>query len=272
MSFSLSPLLIAELLLLGCFTGFLSGLLGIGGSLVMVPFLMWMFQSQGIPRELATHAAIATSLGTLLFSSLSSMRAHHKRGAVRWTIVWQLVPGILIGSYLGSWLGMMASGILLILVFSFFLIFSAWQMWANKKPKPTRELPHHPGMIGMGGVIGTVSGLVGAGGGFISVPFMTWCNVTAHNAVATSAALGFPIALAGTIGNVINGWGSKAMPPGSLGFVYVPALLIIALASSTLAPLGARTAHSMNTAQLKRVFALLLLCLAGNMIYKTLAT
>lgn len=270
MNLSLTPLLIAELLLMGCFTGFLSGLLGIGGSLIMVPFLLWMFQSQGMALELATHAAIATSLGTLLFSSLSSMRAHHKHGAVRWPIVWQLAPGILLGSYLGSTLGTLAKGNLLILVFSSFLYFSAWQMWLNKKPKPSRELPRRAGMLGMGGVIGTVSGLVGAGGGFLSVPFMTWSNVAAHQAVATSAALGFPIALAGTLGNVINGWGNKGMPEGSLGFVHVPALLIIAIASSSTAPLGARTAHRMNTAQLKRAFAVLLLCIAGNMIYKAI--
>lgn len=238
----------------------------------MVPFLLWMFESQGMPRELATHAAIATSLGTLLFSSLSSMRAHHQHRAVRWPIVWQLAPGILLGSYFGSWIGFKANGALLISVFSFFLLFSAWQMWLNKKPKPTRELPPAAGMLGMGGVIGSVSGLVGAGGGFLSVPFMTWCNVPAHNAVATSAALGFPIALAGTLGNVANGWGSALMPQGSLGFVYVPALIGIALASSMMAPVGARTAHRMNTAQLKRTFALLLLCLAANMIYKAIGT
>jgi uncharacterized protein len=271
MTFSLTPVLIAELLLLGCFTGFLSGLLGIGGSLIMVPFLLWMFQGLGLSQELATHAAIATSLGTLLFSSLASMRAHHKLGAVRWPLVWQLAPGILIGSYLGSWIGSVVGGKLLMTVFSFFLLFSAWQMWLNKKPKPTRELPPTPGMLGMGGVIGSVSGLVGAGGGFISVPFMTWCNVSAHNAVATSAALGFPIALAGTIGNMVNGWGKAGMPQGSLGFVFVPALLVIAVASTTLAPVGARTAHRLNTAQLKRVFAFMLLCLAVHMLYKALA-
>jgi uncharacterized protein len=270
MTFSLTPVLIAELLLLGCFTGFLSGLLGIGGSLIMVPFLLWMFQGMGVSKELATHAAIATSLGTLLFSSLSSMRAHHQHGAVRWPIVWQLAPGILLGSYLGSWLGIIAGGTILMLVFGCFLLFSAWQMWLNKKPKPTRELPHTAGMLGMGGVIGSVSGLVGAGGGFISVPFMTWCNVSAHNAVATSAALGFPIALAGTIGNIVNGWNHQNMPHGSLGFVFVPALIVIAIASSTIAPLGARTAHRMNTVQLKRALAFMLLCLGAHMIYKAI--
>ncbi len=264
----MNALLIAELLILGCFTGFLAGLMGIGGSLIMVPFMLWMFEKQGVAPSLCVHAAIATSLATIMFSSLSSVRAHHKRGAVKWPVVWQLTPGILAGSFLGSWLSTSANSTLLTLVFSGFLFFSAFQMLLNLKPKATRELPATPGMVAAGGVIGTVSGFVGAGGGFISVPFMTWCNVSVHNAVATSAALGFPIALAGTLGYVVHGWGITGMPEGSLGYLYVPALIVVAIASSTLAPVGAHVAHSLNTAQLKRAFAVLLICLGAFMVRK----
>jgi uncharacterized protein len=265
---NMNALLIAELLLLGCFTGFLAGLMGIGGSLIMVPFMSWMLEKQGVAPSLSVHAAIATSLATIMFSSLSSVRAHHKRGAVKWPVVWQLTPGILAGSFLGSWLSTSASGNILILVFSGFLFFSAFQMLLNLKPKATRELPATPGMLAAGGAIGTVSGFVGACGGFISVPFMTWCNVSVHNAVATSAALGFPIALAGTLGYVVHGWGITGMPEGSLGYLYVPALIVVAIASSTLAPVGAYVAHSLNTAQLKRAFAVLLICLGAFMVRK----
>jgi uncharacterized protein len=266
----MNALLIAELLILGCFTGFLAGMMGIGGSLIMVPFLSWMLEKRGVAVNLSVHAAIATSLATIMFSSLSSVYAHHKRGAVKWLIVWQLTPGILAGSFIGSWLSTSASGNILILVFSGFLFFSAFQMLLNFKPKATRELPATPGMVAAGGVIGTVAGFVGAGGGFISVPFMTWCNVSVHNAVATSAALGFPIAFAGTVGYVVHGWGLSGMPSGSLGYLYVPALIVIAIASSSMAPVGARAAHSLNTAQLKRAFAFLLIGLGAFMVRKAL--
>jgi len=142
----------------------------------------------------------------------------------------------------------------------------------NKKPKPSRTLPGKFGMFGAGSFIGFLSSLVGAGGGFVSVPFMTWCNITMHNAVATSAALGFPIALASAIGYIISGYGNPNLPEGSLGYVYLPALASIAVASVLTAPLGAKVAHQLNVAQLKRVFALVLFCLAAYMLNKGLST
>jgi uncharacterized membrane protein YfcA len=125
-------------------------------------------------------------------------------------------------------------------------------------------------MFAAGGVIGVLSGLVGAGGGFVSVPFMTWCNVKIHNAVATSAALGFPIALAGTLSNVYHGMQAPDLPAGSLGFIYLPALLVVSLASVTTAPLGVRTAHGLPVKSLKKIFALVLYLLAVYMLYKAL--
>jgi len=149
-----------------------------------------------------------------------------------------------------------------------FVAFASLQMWANKKPAAARELPGPGGMLGAGGVIGVLSGLVGAGGGFVSVPFMTWCNVRIHYAVATSAALGFPIALSGTLSNIYHGWGAAHLPPGAFGFIHLPALLVIALASVSTAPLGARIAHSLPVRKLQRVFVLVLLTLALYMFYK----
>ncbi len=268
---SLDPLLIAQLLVLGSISGFLAGLLGIGGSMLMVPVMTWVMARQGVPAGYVVHAAIGTSLATICVSSLSSVRAHHQRGAVRWAVVVALAPGILLGAFLGASLATHLDSRVLGMVFAFFLSFSAFQMIANLKPKAARQLPRTPGMLAAGGMIGTLSGLLGAGGGFISVPFMTWCNVSIHNAVATSAALGFPIAVAGTIGYVINGWATPGMPAGMFGFVYLPALLVIVLASSSTAPLGARAAHSLDTAALKRAFAFLLLLLAGYMLYRSLA-
>lgn len=268
----IEPLLVAELLLLGTATGFLAGLLGIGGGMVMVPFLTLILSHRGVPGDLAVKMAIATSMATILFTSLSSVRAHHGRGAVRWDIVRAMAPGIVLGGLVaGAGVFALIKGQALALFFALFVGFSATQMLRDKKPKPTRQLPGAAGQTAAGGGIGFVSGLVGAGGGFISVPFMTWCNVPIHNAVATSAALGFPIALANTAGYVVGGWSLPSPLPGSLGYLYLPALVVIAVASVLMAPVGARAAHAMDVRQLKRVFALMLYALAGYMLWRALA-
>jgi len=271
MSF-LDPTLVLELLLLGCGTGFLAGLLGIGGGMLLVPFLTFIFSSRGIEPGMAVKMAIATSMATILFTSISSVRAHHARGAVRWELVRRLVPGIVLGGLLsGAGIFALIKGSALALVFAGFVGFSATQMLIDRKPKPSRQMPGPAGATAAGGVIGLVSGLVGAGGAFISVPFMTWCNVAMHNAVATSAALGFPIALANTAGYLVAGWNLPQVVPGAVGYLMVPALVVIAAASVLTAPLGARTAHAMNTKQLKKVFAVLLYGLASYMAWRGLS-
>lgn len=261
---------ILSFILLGAFTGFAAGLLGVGGGMLTVPFVTMMLSASDFPPGLVVHAAIATSLSTILFTSLSSVRAHHRRGAVMWPVVKLLAPGILVGSWIGPWIGAQIPSSSLALFFALFVGFSATQMLRDKKPLPTRELPQAPGMLGVGLVTGMLSGLVGAGGGFISVPFMTWCNVRIHHAVATSAALGFPIALAGTLSNIWFGMQEPALPPGSLGFIYLPALLPIVFASVMTAPLGAKAAHALPVARLKKIFALVLYALAAYMLYKGL--
>jgi uncharacterized membrane protein YfcA len=266
------PLLVLELALLGIGTGFLAGLLGIGGGMLMVPFITLILSGRGVAPDLAVKMAIATSMATIIFTSVSSVRAHHKRGAVRWDIVKKLAPGIVIGSMIGS-LGVFAllKGAYLAIFFGLFVGFSATQMFLDKKPKPTRQMPGTGGQLAAGGVIGFISGLVGAGGGFISVPFMAWCNVAIHNAVATSAALGFPIAVANVAGYILSGLNVQGLPAGSFGYIWLPALLVIAVCSVFTAPLGARAAHALPVGKLKRVFASILYVLAAYMFYKGLA-
>lgn len=259
---------IAALLLLGACTGFAAGMLGIGGGMLMVPFLTLLFTWRGFPLDNIVHMAIATSLATILFTSVSSVRAHHQRGAVLWPIVRLLAPGILVGSLLGAQIAGRLPTFWLSVVFATFVGLSAVQMLLDRKPQPTRQMPQGAGMFATGGAIGFISSLVGAGGGFISMPFMVWSNVKIHNAVATSAALGFPIAAAGTIGYILAGHGEATLPAGSVGFVYLPALLSIAAASVLTAPFGARVAHSLNTRPLKRIFASLLFLLAAYMAYQ----
>jgi uncharacterized membrane protein YfcA len=268
---TIAPQQVAELAVLGVGTGFLAGLLGIGGGMLMVPFITIILGHRGVPSDLAVKMAIATSMSTIMFTSISSVLAHHRRGAVRWDIVKRLSPGIVIGSLVGS-LGVFAllKGSVLAIFFALFVGFSATQMFLNRKPKPTRQMPGTAGQLAGGGAIGFLSGLVGAGGGFISVPFMTWCNVAIHNAVATSAALGFPIAVANVLGYVGSGQSVQGLPAGSIGYIWLPALAVIAVCSFLTAPLGAKAAHSLPVSKLKRVFASILYVLAAYMLWKGL--
>ena len=269
---TLEPILIAELVILGLATGFLAGLLGIGGGMIMVPFITIIMSTRGAAPNLAIKMAIATSMATIIFTSISSVRAHHKRGMVRWDIVKGLAPGIVGGSLVAS-MGVFAllKGALLAVFFGLFVGFSATQMFLDKKPKPSRQIPGPGGKVAAGGVIGFLSGLVGAGGGFISVPFMGWRNVPIHNAVATSAALGFPIALANAVGYVVSGQGVQGLPEGSFGYIWLPALGVIALSSVFMAPVGAKVAHALDVKRLKRIFACVLYLLAAYMLYKGLS-
>ncbi len=269
----IQPQLIIELALLGICTGFLAGLLGIGGGMIMVPFLTFMLSQRGIDANLTVKMAIATSMATIIFTSISSVRAHHKRGAVRWDLVKGLAPGIVLGSMIAS-MGVFAmlKGANLAIFFGLFVGFSATQMFLDKKPAPSRQVPGTAGLVAAGSAIGFLSGLVGAGGGFISVPFMAWCNVAIHTAVATSSALGFPIALANVAGYVISGMSVTGLPDDAIGYIWVPALVVIALCSVFTAPLGAKAAHSLPVKKLKRIFAMILYALAAYMLYKGLSS
>ena len=259
----IEPQLIVELALLGVAAGFLAGLLGIGGGMMMVPFMTIILTNKGYPSEYTVKIAVATSLATICFTSISSVRAHHRRGAVLWPIVRILAPGILVGSLLGAQLAVALPGKVLSVFFAVFVAYSATRIFMDRKTAPTRAMPGALGTFGMGGLIGLMSSLVGAGGAFISVPFMTWCNVKIHDAVGTSAALGFPIALAGTLGYIWAGRDLPQMPPGSAGYIYLPGLIVISLASMSLAPLGARTAHRMDIRPMRKLFGVFLYLLAG---------
>lgn len=259
--------LIVWLLLLGCFTGFAAGLLGIGGGMIMVPFLTMLLSSRGFPLDIVVKVAIATSLTTILFTSLSSVRAHHRRGAVRWDIVKTLAPGVVVGSLLGAQAASLMPGRVLAIGFGVFVGLMATNMLFKKATRPDSTLPGTAGMLGMGGVIGVLSALVGAGGGFITVPFLTRRNVVIHNAVATSAACGFPIALAGAAGYIFAGWNAP-LPDYTVGYVYLPALIVIVAASVLTAPYGAQAAHALSVNRLRQVFAVILYALAGYMLWK----
>ncbi len=253
---------LAGCLLLGLIAGFIAGLLGVGGGLIIVPVLVWLLEAQGLTQN-AIHYALGTSLASILFTSMSSLRAHHAHDAVDWSTVKRITPGIVAGTFIGAALAARLSPLPLKLFFVAFLFYAAVQMWWNFKPTPHRQLPGIIGMFGAGGMIGAVSSWVGIGGGTLSVPFQLWCNVPLHRAIGTSAAIGLPIAAAGTIGYALNG--PVDVIPDTLGYVHLTALTGIALGSVVTAPLGARSAHALPVGKLKRIFALLLFLLAIRM-------
>jgi uncharacterized membrane protein YfcA len=197
----------------------------------------------------------------------SSLRAHHAHRAVLWPVLRRLTPGILLGTLLGAQLAGRLSSQALSIFFVAFMLFIAAQMIADRRPRPGRGLPGWPGLSLAGGVIGALSSLVAIGGGALTVPLLIWCNVRPQQAIGTSAAVGLPIAVGGTVGYVWNGWGHAGLPAGSLGFVYLPALAVILMASVLAAPFGARLAHRLPVRLLRRIFAGLLLLLAAKMMW-----
>lgn len=251
-------LILVVYMIVGAVAGILAGLLGVGGGLVIVPILAYTFTEQAFPYELIMHLALGTSLASIMFTSISSFMAHDRVGAVRWDIFWQIVLGILVGTFLGSCVASRMSTAFLSFFFVFFLYCVAYQMVRDKKPNPSRELPGKMGMFGVGNIIGAVSSFVGIGGGSLSVPFMIWCNIPAHKAIGTSAAIGFPIAISGALGYIYSGWNNPQLPAWSFGYVYLPAFFGIVVASVLTAPVGAKIAHKLPVKRLKQVFAVLL--------------
>lgn len=240
---------------LGAMAGLLAGLLGVGGGLVVVPVLLFLYLFQGFPAQHAMHLAVGSSLMTVVFTSVASAASHHHHGVVRWAAVAALVPGIVVGALLGAGLAELISGHALRSVFGLFELVVAAQLLLGFRPAPHRELPVGLPLAVTGAGIGALSALLGIGGGTLSVPFLLWCNVSMHQAVGTSAACGLPIALAGAAGFIATGWDEPGLPPWSSGYVYWPAVASVVAGSALFAPLGARLAHRMRVASLKRAFA-----------------
>jgi uncharacterized protein len=255
----------------GALAGILAGLLGVGGGVVIVPICLYLFTQQGLPGQYIMQMALGTSLASIMFTSVSSFRDHHRHGAVLWGVVKSITPGIILGTLIGSWLASKLSTSFLKGFFVCFLYYVSAQMFLNIKPKPSRELPGASGMAGVGGFIGFISALVGIGGGTLTVPFLAWCNVTLHQAVGTSAAVGFPIAVAGTVGYVINGWGKSGLPPATFGYIYLPAMAGLVVMSMLTAPTGAKIAHKLPVPKLKRIFAVFLFIMATRLLWQLLS-
>jgi uncharacterized membrane protein YfcA len=243
----------------GAIAGMLAGLLGVGGGLVIVPVLVWVFRSQGFDESIVMHLAVGSSLATIIATSLGSIRAHHSRGAVRWDIFRHITPGIVIGALLGAVIANLLDTLWLQRIFGAFVILTGLRMLLSTKVAGAQDLPTPTAVSGAGGVIGAMSALVGIGGGTLSVPYLCWHRIPMINAVATSSAIGLPIALSGTLGFLLVGWNNAALPSWSTGYLYWPAIGGVVLTSVMLTSVGAGLAHRLPVASIKRFFALLLL-------------
>ena len=251
-------------LLLGAAAGVLAGLFGVGGGIIIVPVLVLSFTAQGIDPAVLTHLAVGTSLATIVFTSINSVLEHQRKGAVLWPVFAWMTLGILLGAGLGSLTAAAIQGPLLQKIIGVFAIVIAIQMGLELKPKAGRAVPGKLWLTAAGGVIGWASAIFGIGGGSLTVPFLTWRSVSMQQAVATSAACGLPIAAASALSFMLIGWGEPQLPPWSAGFVYLPAMAGIAITSMFFARFGARLAHKLSPRLLKRLFALLLLCVGVN--------
>lgn len=245
-------------LMVGAVAGLLAGLFGIGGGMIIVPALVLAFEAQQVSPEVLTHLAVGTSLATIVFTSMSSIRTHHQKGGVDWSAFKKISVGIVIGSALGVATADQLSGEHLQKIIGTFALCAAAQMAFQLSPKPSRQLPGSLGLGVVGSFIGWASAIFGIGGGTLSVPFLTWCNMKVQRAVGTAAAIGFPIALIAAITNVIVGWGNAGLPEWTTGYIYWPAFFGIVVTSVFCARIGAKLAHRLPPLVLKRIFACLL--------------
>lgn len=261
---------IVAFLVLGAVVGFMAGLLGIGGGGIMVPMLTTIFLAQGIPVEQVVHMALGTSMASIVMTSFASMRAHHKKGAIQWDIVKVMAPGVIIGTFAATFLATYMKSSQLAIFFAIFMAYVSIQMALDKKPKPSQGVVTSQKLFGAGTFIGVISALVSIGGGSLTVPFLIWQNIDLKKAIASSAAIGFPLSIAGTVGYMINGMMQTGQAGMLLGFVYFPAVILISLVSFFTAPLGAKMAHTLPVSKLKKIFALLLMALSIKMLTSVL--
>lgn len=243
--------------LIGAITGLLSGMLGIGGGVVVVPGLALVFAHLALMQGVSMHMAEGTSLAVMIITALSSMRVHHSHKNVLWPVVLRLLPGMLIGVIVGASFASVMPTYILEILFGLFVLFIAVQMFLLIKPKATRKLPRWSGLSLAAFLIGGKSGLLGIGGGSITIPFLIYCNVPMRKASGTSIACTLPIAIFGTLSFMISGWNVINIPY-SLGYVYLPAFFSVAIMSLLFAPIGARLSLLINVSIIKRIFAILL--------------
>lgn len=258
-------------LALGAFVGFFSGLLGIGGGSALVPVLAFIFSAKGFAPEHIVHLALGTGIATIIFTSASSVRSHHQRLSVNWGAMLKMMPGVVAGTFGGALAAGWLDARVLTVAFTILIYALATQMLLDARPAAGGSLPGAAVMAAAGGIIGFLSSLTATGGASLTVPFLVRHNISLHQAIGTAAAVGWPLAIAGTLGYIVAGAGTPGLPDWSAGFIYAPAVAWIVVASVAMAPVGARVAHRTPGKTLKRVFAIVLYLLATNMLVSSFA-
>lgn len=263
---NIDPFWLFVLIGFGLFSGLLAGLLGIGGGLVIVPALIWLLPKFGVPSDYIMHVALATSMATICFTSISSARAHHKRGAVSTSRLKLILPGIALGGLLGAYLADLLNSLWLARIFGGFAIIMGLRMLLNKMPEATgcslmysRSVPETTAM-------GALSALVGIGGGSLIVPYMLYHKEELIKAIGTAAACGLPLAIMATIGYVVFGWNEPEFADYQIGYVNWLAVGVLGISSMISAPFGAYLAHKLATKIIKIIFALLLIIIGLKII------
>jgi hypothetical protein len=251
----------------GAFAGLSAGLFGVGGGMIIVPVLVWIFTVYAFPPEVITHLAIGTSLATIAVTSLSSLMAHNKRGGVCWEVWRHMALGLVIGSLVGAGVADMIDGQMLqVIIGAGALLMALKMLFLSNKEQLDRPLPHAGVQFGAGTGIGLASSIFGIGGGSLTVPFLNWSGLPMRQSVGTSAACGLPIALAGAAGFAWFGQDVANMPAGTIGFIHITGFLCISVASFAMAKVGAKLAHVLPALTLKRAFGVLLLFAGGQLL------
>ena len=254
-------------ILLGSFVGFMAGLLGVGGGGILVPLLVTIFTQQGMAAKSVVHMALGTALACMILSSISSTRAHANRGAVVWKVAAGMAPGIMLGTLLTTYIAASINGVYIAAFFAGFMAIVAIQLFANWKPKPGPTHTHVAELFLAGAGIGSISALAAVGGGFLSMVYMAYKNLDLKKAIGTSAALGFVIAITGTLGYSLNGWSETVGEPFALGFIYVPAFIAVSLSSIAAAAYGAKWAHRLPDSFLRKLLGVISLILSIKMLF-----
>ena len=251
---------------LGVVAGLLAGLLGVGGGLVLVAALVWLLPLHGISHDAAMHAALASSMASIVLTAASSAYAHLRRGGVLWPTVAWMAPGLVAGGWLGSLVAVALDGAVLKWgVIGYCLLAAAQMAFGRARSGGGGVVPAGPWMSAAGAGIGAVSAVVGIGGGSMTVPLLVWRGVAAVRAVGTSSACGVVIGVASATGYAFNA-PAGALPQHAVGYVYLPAAIGVAAASVMAAPLGSKLAHAIGGPALKRVFAVFLVVVAGSLL------
>lgn len=262
--------IILFLLIGGCAAGFIAGLLGVGGGLIVVPMTLWVLSLQGLSPENAQHIAIGTSFGVMVFTTFMGVVAQHRRKAIDW----QTVKAMLIGTAVGTLSGATIAGYIpskpLQIFFIVFCYAIAIKTFFYRQPKAVRTLPSTLGLAGMGSGVGLISSLLGIGGGVLNVPFLLFCSVPIKNAVGVSAAITFFIGLFGFVGYAFSGWSADSLPPYSLGYCNLPMMASFAATAMIFAPLGVKVSHRLSESMLKKCFVTLVLTVATKMLWEWL--